>query len=184
MKNPLKSIFYVIIVLSISCTNMETNNQAEIVNLEGLENLYQVNTELYRSEQPSNSEMEALEKLGLKTILNLRQFHSDDDEAKNTSLKLERVKINTWTISYEEVIESLKIIHKSEKPVLVHCKHGSDRTGCVVAASRMVFDGWTKEEAIKEFSEEKFGFHDKYFPNILELLENIDIEELKKSIQN
>jgi tyrosine-protein phosphatase SIW14 len=76
----------------------------------------------------------------------------------------------------------LKVIIKSEKPVLLHCKHGSDRTGCIVAAYRMAISGWTKEEAIREFREGGFGYHENWYPNILRLINSMDIEQLKKDI--
>lgn len=145
-------------------------------------NLHRVNTNLFRSEQPTKLGMEYLEEQGIKTVLNLRHFRTDKREAKNTNLNLEQVNINTWTITYSEVVEALKIIRDAEKPILVHCVHGSDRTGCVVAAYRMVYDGWSKKEAIAEFIEPKYGYHAKLFPKILSLLESIDIEELRDEL--
>ena len=67
--------------------------------------------------------------------------------------------------------------------MLVHCKHGSDRTGCVVAAYRMVFNNWSKEDAIQEFKDEKFGYHENMFPNLVNLLESIDVESLKTEVK-
>ncbi len=42
------------------------------------------------------------------------------------------------------------------KKVFVHCRLGDDRTGMMIAAYRMVEEGWTAAEARKEM--EKFGF--------------------------
>ena len=159
-----------------------SNEWATKVKIQGLNNLYKVNSDLYRSEQPGSQEMILLENLGIKTVINVRQIHNDNREAKNTKLVLEHIPINTWTISYDEVVMVLKVIIKSEKPVLLHCKHGSDRTGCIVAAFRMAISGWTKEEAIREFREGGFGYHEKWYPNILRLINSIDIEKLKNDI--
>ena len=38
----------------------------------------------------------------------------------------------------------------SNGPVLVHCWHGSDRTGCVCASHRIIFSGWSREQANAE----------------------------------
>jgi protein tyrosine/serine phosphatase len=66
----------------------------------------------------------------------------------------------------------------SEGPVLVHCHHGADRTGCIVAVYRMIVNDWTREAAIEEFRNGGYGYHDKMFPNLLELLETIDLTNL------
>lgn len=42
------------------------------------------------------------------------------------------------------------IIASAPKPLLIHCQHGQDRTGLVVAAYRVQVWGWTKEQAMKE----------------------------------
>ena len=36
-------------------------------------------------------------------------------------------------------------------PVYVHCEHGSDRTGLLIALYRVVHQGWTREEANREW---------------------------------
>lgn len=41
--------------------------------------------------------------------------------------------------------------------VLVHCLHGEDRTGIVVAAYRILIQGWSVNQATAEMY--KFGFH-------------------------
>jgi protein-tyrosine phosphatase len=73
-------------------------------------------------------------------------------------------------------------LENSKKPALVHCLHGSDRTGAVVAAYRMTYENWSKEDAIAEFKEERFGYHEKWFPTILEVLQSIDIDSLKSDV--
>jgi tyrosine-protein phosphatase SIW14 len=67
--------------------------------------------------------------------------------------------------------------------LLLHCKQGSDRTGYIVAAYRMAVMNWTKEEAIREFKKGGYGYHEAAFPNIVRLLEALDIERLKLDIQ-
>ena len=41
---------------------------------------------VYRSEQPSHEDFKALEKYGIGEALNLRNRHSDDDEAAGTNV--------------------------------------------------------------------------------------------------
>jgi protein tyrosine/serine phosphatase len=80
------------------------------------------------------------------------------------------------------IIEALKAINNAEKPVLVHCWHGSDRTGVVVAAYRIVFENWTKEAAISEFRNSDFGYHENWYPNLIDLLENLNTEDIRKQL--
>lgn len=158
------------------------NNWANKIESTSLYNLYKIDEDLYRSEQPTLYKMNELEKMGIKSILNLRNIKSDLREAKNCNLNLYHKRINTWTITKEEAIDALKLIINAPKPILVHCKHGSDRTGCVIALYRMAKMNWSKDDAIKEFKYGGFGYHEDAFPNILRLLEKIDIEKDLKRI--
>ena len=82
---------------------------------------------------------------GIGIILNLRQYHSDDKETKGADLQLYHANMNTRRINDQHVIEALKIIRDASTPVLVHCWHGSDRTGLMVAMYPIVFQNWTKD---------------------------------------
>ena len=154
---------------------------AKKVEAKNLNNLYKVDEVLYRSEQPDVLAMAELETLGIKTVLNLRKI-KNDRQSKTTKLKLIHIRINTWTINYKDVVKSLREIEKAEKPVLVHCKHGSDRTGCVVAAWCMIKHNYTKEQAVNELRKGNYHFHEKYFKNIIRLINSLDVEKLKKDV--
>jgi protein tyrosine/serine phosphatase len=67
--------------------------------------------------------------------------------------------------------------------VLVHCWHGSDRTGIVVAAYRIVFQNWNVEEAEKEFRDERFGYHEFWYKNLLKLLRETDWDAMRTRIK-
>ena len=69
---------------------------AQPVKLSGVPNLYRVSGELYRGDQPSPQGMQNLKNLGLKTILNLRSFHSDRDEIGDTGLAYEHIYMKAW----------------------------------------------------------------------------------------
>lgn len=57
---------------------------AERLEIAGVPNFHKVSEKLYRGGQPTAEGMQQLEKLGIKTIINLRSFHSDRDEIKGT----------------------------------------------------------------------------------------------------
>ena len=156
---------------------------AQKIQSSSFQNLYKVDENLFRSEQPTKMGMKELQDLGVKTILNVRNLRNDNCEGKSSNLILKRKRINTWTIKYDEVVSALRIIQESPKPVLIHCKHGSDRTGCIVAAYRMSIQNWAKEDAIYEFKRGGYGFHEDAFKNVLLLLESIDVEKLKNDLK-
>ena len=147
-----------------------------------LDNFYRVDQKLYRSAQPTASGMADLEKMGINHVLNLRYFHSDTEEAKLTQVTLHSVPMLAYYLLYPDLVKALRIIDKSDSPVLVHCLHGSDRTGAVVAAYRMVFQHWSKEKAIEEMERGGFGFHYQLFQNIPDFLRNLDVDKLRKDV--
>lgn len=152
-----------------------------ILMVEGLENIHKVDNGVYRSEQPTPNEFKELEKVGIKEVLNLRRFNSDDDEAEDTDLVLHRIKSRAEALSEHQLLQAMKIIKNRKGNILIHCKHGSDRTGAVVATYRIVFQDWAKEDAINEMRDGGYGFHG-IFANIPKLIEKIDVEEFKKKI--
>lgn len=145
-------------------------------------NLHWVAPGIYRSGQPTSAQLEELEKLGLRSVLNLRNHHSDDDEAKNTSLNLYRVRMKAGKLNNQKMIEALRIINSAPKPLLIHCLHGSDRTGAVVAMYRIVYEDWDKEIAIQELMQAEYGHHAWIYSNIPEYIRNADIEYIKKEL--
>ncbi len=145
-------------------------------------NLYQINDSIYRSEQPSRKGFKALEEKGFKTILNVRRLWGDDKKARRTNLQLKRLPLKAGILTEDDLIKALQIIQTSEKPILIHCWHGSDRTGAIIAAYRIVFEDWAKEKAIKEFRVKAFGYHEKWYPNLIELLNNLDVKAIKEKL--
>lgn len=142
-------------------------------------NFHKVNEEIYRSSQPKKQNFHALSEMGIKSILNLRHTATDKKEAKGSNIELFHVPINTWVINEKHLIEALKIIKKAPKPILIHCLHGSDRTGAVVAAYRIICQNWTKEQAIEELRKPEYGYHENVFPRIKKIIEEIEAEKLK-----
>ena len=152
----------------------------KITDQPGLENFHRVTPNLYRGKQPTAEGLRSAEKLGVKTVIDLRVFHSDADEAAGTKLKLERISFKTWHAEDDDVVRFLKIVTaKKCQPVFVHCLHGSDRTGTMIAIYRIAVQGWSKREAIDEMTKGSFGFH-PVWKNLIAYIEKLDIESLRK----
>jgi protein tyrosine/serine phosphatase len=155
---------------------------AEPIALEGVPNLHRISPTLYRSEQPSALGMKNLEKLGVRTVINLRFFNDDEDEVKGTSLRTERTKILTWRIGDRHVVEVMSLLkHAENGPFLIHCQHGADRTGLMTAMYRILEQGWTPEDALKELTDGGFGYHSMW-KNIINYVRSADVDALRAAI--
>jgi tyrosine-protein phosphatase SIW14 len=185
----IKYFKYILIIYSftvfVSCSNQNVTNHkkwATRIPAQHLENLFLVSDSVYRSEQPDKKSFKEIEKLGISSVLNLRTSETDEEEANGRDLNLFIVEMKSENIDESKVIEALKIIKNSPKPILVHCKHGSDRTGLIIAMYRIVFQGWDRQSAIDELKNGGFGFHFFYF-NIPSFIENVDIKKIKEAIK-
>ncbi|TET35966.1 MAG: protein tyrosine phosphatase [Planctomycetota bacterium] len=146
-----------------------------------LKNLHKVSDDLYRGAQADEEGMKELERMGIKTVINLRRYHSDDDEIKETGLRFVRFKLEASDApDRKDVIAYLKVMNdKDNLPAFIHCMRGSDRTGMMCAIYRIVFQGWEREEAIREWTKGGFGYH-SIFDDIVEYVKKADFEALKK----
>jgi len=148
--------------------------------MDGVPNLHHVSKNLYRSAQPTSQGMQNLQQNGIATVVNLRSFHSDRDEIGATGLGYEHIYMKAWHPERKEAVRFLQIVTNPKRtPVLVHCLHGSDRTGTMCALYRIAVQGWTKEEAIREMTSGGFGFHE-IFENLPSWIQDLDVESLRK----
>ena len=151
------------------------------IQVAGVENFYQVNHWLYRSAQPDAEGFKNIEAMGIKTVINLRDTNSDPKAALGTKLVLLNPGITTWSFTDDDIIKALCAVTHAQRPVLVHCRHGADRTGLIIALIRIIDEGWSVEDAKKEMLEGGYGFH-SIWKNIPKYLDNVDINALKEKI--
>ncbi len=150
--------------------------------LDGVPNLHQITPTLYRSEQPTALGFRNLEKLGIRTVINLRAFNSDDDEVRGTNLRTERVKILTWNIDDDHVVDVMRMLRNPENgPYLIHCQHGADRTGLMSAMYRILEQGWSVDDALAELTGGGYGYH-AVWKNILRYVRSADVDGLRAAI--
>jgi protein tyrosine phosphatase (PTP) superfamily phosphohydrolase (DUF442 family) len=189
--NGMKTTWTLSLLISILALNPESFAGADIqtkrpaqwaqpVIMDGVPNLYRVSDDLYRSAQPTAGGMRSLKKAGIKTIVSLRSFHSDRDEIGETGLGYEHIDMKAWHPEEEEIVRFLRVVTRHERtPVLVHCEYGADRTGTVCAIFRILIQGWSKEEAVREMSEGGFGFHGVW-TNLKQWITHLDLGRIKK----
>jgi protein tyrosine phosphatase (PTP) superfamily phosphohydrolase (DUF442 family) len=145
----------------------------------GLPNLYRVSDELYRGAQPTAEGMQRLKEMGVRTVVNLRSFHSDRDEIGETGLGYEHITMKAYHPEDKEVVRFLRIVNDpARQPVFVHCQHGADRTGLMAAVYRVAVQGWTKDQAIAEMTRGGFGFHDVFEETLVDYLRELDLSDM------
>ena len=154
---------------------------APMINL-SLENCYRVSADLYRCEQPDKKDIADLKSLGVRSILNLRRWNTDPKALEVAGFKLLLQRMEADDLTVDDLVAALRLIRDAPKPVMLHCWHGSDRTGSVVAAYRIVFQNWTPAAALDELRYGGFGYHEEWFPNIITLFETLDAETLRKRV--
>lgn len=154
---------------------------AKRIELPGLPNFYKVSDALYRGAQPTAEGMRQLKMLGIKTVVNLRSFHSDRDEIADNNFIYEHIYMKPWHPEDKEAVRFLKIVtDKSKTPVFVHCQRGADRTGVMCAIYRIVVQDWSKQQAIEEMTKGGFGFHTAWV-NLIEYIKDLDVEKIKQT---
>jgi protein tyrosine/serine phosphatase len=121
-----------------------------------LPNFHKINDQLYRGAQPATGGMKKLSALGIKTVVNLRgedeNTRAEEKEAMAAGLRYFSVAMPGLSRPQEEqVTRVLEIISAPENgPVFIHCKHGADRTGTIIAVYRITRENWTADRAITE----------------------------------
>jgi protein tyrosine/serine phosphatase len=153
---------------------------AKPIQMEGVPNLHKVSDTLYRSAQPSAEGMKELKAMGIETVVNLRSSHSDRDEIGETGLAYEHIAMKAWHPEEKDAVRFLQIVTNPKRsPILVHCRHGADRTGTMCALYRVAVQGWSKEEALREMTQGGFGFHG-IWENLIQWMNGLDIDGIKK----
>ena len=142
--------------------------------------LHKVSDVLYRSAQPTAEGMQNLKDLGIKTVISLRAFRSDRDKMGSTGLGYEYIFMKNWHPEREDVVRFLKAANDPDRlPVLVHCQHGADRTGSMVAIYRVAVQGWNVQQAAQEMTNGGYGFHSVWV-NLVPWLNTLDIEAIRR----
>jgi tyrosine-protein phosphatase SIW14 len=131
--------------------------------IRGAPNCYKVSDFLYRGAQPNREGFLELKNMGVKTIINLREFNSDTKLLEGTDLKYFHIPSDITRPVKKDYQKVLDIAGNPEfQPVFIHCYYGADRTGTAVALYRIIAQRWDTGEAIRELQQGGYGFHSIY----------------------
>ncbi len=137
----------------------------------GIRNLRTVHPWLLRGGAPPDQSFKTLSDMGVTTVVDLRDRTRDaakeKELCKNFGMNFVQIPLSHRTAPTKEQINKfLKIVdtarqHTGKGSVFVHCELGDDRTGCMVAISRIAFDNYTFHEAYEEMLH--FGFSRHFY---------------------
>lgn len=122
----------------------------------GIKNFHQVDEHVYRGGQPTDAGFQYLAKIGVKTVVDLRETddRATQEESAVTAAGMKYVNVPMTGLTPPTDAEIAKILGILEDgatgPVFVHCKRGADRTGAVIGAYRIDHDHWDNAKALQE----------------------------------
>ena len=120
-----------------------------------------------RGSQPAHGGINVLQRLGVKTVVDLRSIYDHTDDlgvaAERAGLRYHWLPLSVWDPPTDkEANDFVSLVSdKSKGPFYVFCSDGIHRTGEMSAIYRVMHDGWTVEQALKEMDE--FGFSPYYW---------------------
>jgi protein tyrosine/serine phosphatase len=124
---------------------------------------------LYRGAAPKSlQQYKELKKLGIKTILNLQEgedkIAAGKINAEAAGLQFLSIPLDGfWAPKDWQADAVLAALNNPDlKPIYIHCTHGRERTGIMVALHRVESDGWTAKKAYAEAK--AYGFRWVVFP--------------------
>ncbi len=152
----------------------------EKATLQGVPNFGRLKPRLFRGGQPSAEGFASLQALGVNTVIS---FTMGEEGAKAEADLVGRLGMNHIALpwSTQEVPEADQVgtfltylREHPERTVFVHCKAGADRTGVMIALSRIVIDGWPTQQAIDEMN--AFHYHFIFLPHLQRFVERFTFD--------
>ena len=129
----------------------------------GIRNFDQVDAHVYRGGQPTSEGFRYLSKLGVKTIVDLREAggrsRREDRAVASNGMKYVNVPMGGLVPpTHAEITSLLGLLEGTGGPVFVHCRRGADRTGAVIAAYHIDHDKWDNTRALRDAKAHRMSF--------------------------
>ena len=162
MKNNIVRLFaaaLLAVAASFATVSAQENLNNEFPGIR-IENFGKMDDHLYRGAQPEKDDYAALAKLGINTIVDLRNDPTDYERssAEAAGMKYVNIPMSGWKYADDKDVDHfMKLMNDPETGVVyVHCKAGKHRTGLVGAVYRFNKYGWDYDQAYKEMK--KFNY--------------------------
>jgi protein tyrosine phosphatase (PTP) superfamily phosphohydrolase (DUF442 family) len=116
---------------------------------------------LFRGAQPSAASLESLiHHQKIRTVLNVRGCCWPDEWYVAEAKTCQRLGVNLEDICFSavhlpsrhEVRRLVETVERAERPIFVHCRHGSDRTGIASMAAQLLLEELTFDAAHYQLS--------------------------------
>ena len=124
-------------------------------------NFGQMDENYYRGAQPMPDDYASLAKLGIKTIIDLRNDPTDYEKssAEAVGIKYINIPMSGWQSPKDtDIAQFMKIAtDPATGKFYVHCKAGIHRTGITAAIYRMEKDGWDYDKSYQEMKNYNFS---------------------------
>ena len=147
-------------------------------------NFYQVSPCVFRSQHPTAQLIPMLQQHQIDLIINLRTTNTDLVLLKNNNIHLQNIPIHTWRMQREDLLKVMQALQQAQQQhqrVLIHCYHGSDRTGAAIAMYRIIFEHWSRQDALAEMKYGGYGFH-PIWKNIEQLFTPENIQWIQQQL--
>jgi protein tyrosine/serine phosphatase len=125
-------------------------------------NLHEVlRNELYRSAQPSAADLSQLKAtIGIRTVINLRGANPSADWYREEIAESKRLGVAhidfrmkaSRGLDQRQAAALIDLMRRAEKPILIHCQSGIDRTGLASALYLAAVSRAREEEAERQLS--------------------------------
>lgn len=116
---------------------------------------------IYRGGRPTLEGVAWLKQQGIKTVINLRHYHGETERrwVEAVGMRYERVELaSSDAPTPAQVARFLELVRDPNlHPIYVHCLHGVDRTGVMMAVYRIEEASWSNADAFEEMKH--FGAH-------------------------
>ena len=121
--------------------------------------------ELYRSAQPGGEALASIKaRTGIRTIINLRGanpkaawYQAEVQESARLGITLVDFRMKASRgLTMEQATALIRVMQKAEKPILIHCQSGIDRTG-LASALYLAAIGKVGEEAAEDQLSIRYG---------------------------
>ncbi|MFO0947754.1 MAG: tyrosine-protein phosphatase, partial [Planctomycetota bacterium] len=115
---------------------------------------------VYRSAQPSATTLRRLhEDYGIRSVINLRGtwpgeswFDQESAVAAELDMVLNNIDLATFKLAPPNELRKLvRAFDESPRPILVHCRHGADRTALALAVYLVLFENASLENAMSTY---------------------------------